>query len=84
MHQEEAIKPSEWKIFLEVLGVWPEKFVNHCLRRWIKIVSIDLSSQVSSYGGYLRFGLSYTSSLDSGKDYMDVDVEIIVSICVTC
>ncbi|CAL1546871.1 unnamed protein product [Lymnaea stagnalis] len=33
--------------------------------------------KVSSYGGYLRFGLSYTTSKNTGNEYNDVDVEII-------
>ncbi|CAG5123328.1 unnamed protein product, partial [Candidula unifasciata] len=33
--------------------------------------------KISSYGGSLKFGLSYTTSYDSGREYMDVDVEII-------
>ena len=35
--------------------------------------------QVSSYGGYLRFTLSYSTAFDAGNKYMDVDLEIIVS-----
>ncbi|XP_012944719.1 basement membrane-specific heparan sulfate proteoglycan core protein [Aplysia californica] len=34
-------------------------------------------NKVSSYGGFLRFGLSYTTAFDAGREYMDVDVEII-------
>uniref|UniRef100_A0A0B7ATX1 Basement membrane-specific heparan sulfate proteoglycan core protein n=1 Tax=Arion vulgaris TaxID=1028688 RepID=A0A0B7ATX1_9EUPU len=33
--------------------------------------------KISSYGGYLKFGLSYTTSFDAGRPVMDVDVEII-------
>ncbi|XP_070207543.1 basement membrane-specific heparan sulfate proteoglycan core protein-like isoform X4 [Littorina saxatilis] len=33
--------------------------------------------KVSSYGGYLRFTLSYTTAFDAGRKYMDVDLEII-------
>ncbi|BFZ23346.1 hypothetical protein BsWGS_26385 [Bradybaena similaris] len=33
--------------------------------------------KISSYGGSLKFGLSYTTSFDGGEDSPDVDVEII-------
>ncbi|KAK7494115.1 hypothetical protein BaRGS_00014588, partial [Batillaria attramentaria] len=32
--------------------------------------------KVTSYGGYLRFSLSYSTAFDAGQSYMDVDVEI--------
>ena len=36
--------------------------------------------QVASYGGYLKFYLSYETAADEGQTFVDVDVEIMVSV----
>lgn len=36
--------------------------------------------QTASYGGYLKFYLSYEAAAGDGQTYVDVDIEIMVSI----